>query len=392
VELGPEFVHGDPPETWGVIRAARLPVVQIDGERWRAAEHGRVVRADAMAEMDAVLEQLDPDRDPDRSFQHFLDASGFTADDRRRRMAQQYVEGFHAADPADASERSIARAENASGTAGGEHQSRVISGYSSVVRWLADGLDPERSALRLGTVVRAVRWSAGAVALDLASVLGTPLPVVQAPRALITLPLGVLQAPPSSAGAVLFSPALPPAKQEAITLLRAGSVVRLVMRFRHRFWVDDPPAGVDDLSRLTFLHSEDPWFPVMWTAYPVAAPLLVAWAGGPRARALSTLDEPALVGRALDALAASVGRPRAELEALLEGWYTHDWTGDPYARGAYSYAAVGGADAPQALGAPVDDTLYFAGEATVADGDIGTVHGAMRSGRRAAAELLAARG
>jgi monoamine oxidase len=67
----------------------------------------------------------------------------------------------------------------------------------------------------------------------------------------------------------------------------------------------------------------------------------------------------------------------------------HDWTRDPFARGAYSYIAVGGGNARTALAAPVEGTLVFAGEATSSDGQGGTVNGALETGERAAAEAAA---
>jgi monoamine oxidase len=57
-------------------------------------------------------------------------------------------------------------------------------------------------------------------------------------------------------------------------------------------------------------------------------------------------------------------------------------------RGAYSYAAVGGSGAGEELGAPVDETIFFAGEATESDGQNATVHGAIASARRVAREVL----
>jgi monoamine oxidase len=72
----------------------------------------------------------------------------------------------------------------------------------------------------------------------------------------------------------------------------------------------------------------------------------------------------------------------------MTGAYMHDWQADPFSRGAYSYAAVGGIDAARRLGAPVANTLYFAGEATNGDGYNGTVHGAIATGIRAAREVL----
>jgi monoamine oxidase len=68
--------------------------------------------------------------------------------------------------------------------------------------------------------------------------------------------------------------------------------------------------------------------------------------------------------------------------------YFHDWQHDPFSRGAYGYVPVAGLDAQLALSEPVDGTLFFAGEATSV-GHIGTVHGAIMSGQRAAREILA---
>ena len=70
---------------------------------------------------------------------------------------------------------------------------------------------------------------------------------------------------------------------------------------------------------------------------------------------------------------------------------SHNWHADPFARGAYSYAGVGGSEAGTELAVPVDGTLFFAGEATQSDGQNATVHGAIASGARAAREVLARR-
>ena len=71
--------------------------------------------------------------------------------------------------------------------------------------------------------------------------------------------------------------------------------------------------------------------------------------------------------------------------------YYHDWHRDPFARGAYSYVGVGGSTAREELGAPVEGTLFFAGEATDTEGDAATVTGALQSGERAAREIIDSR-
>jgi monoamine oxidase len=123
----------------------------------------------------------------------------------------------------------------------------------------------------------------------------------------------------------------------------------------------------------------------LWTALPERAPTLVAWAGGPRAARLAALSREAIVGRAVAAVAEIF--PRARAAERLESAHFHDWSADPFARGAYSYVTVGGRTARRRLAAPLDGTLFFAGEATD-DESAATVEGALRSGERAARDVL----
>jgi monoamine oxidase len=80
---------------------------------------------------------------------------------------------------------------------------------------------------------------------------------------------------------------------------------------------------------------------------------------------------------------------RRWLESRLEAWAWHDWQADPWARGAYAYPRVGGAGAARALARPLGGTLFFAGEAAEPD-EMGTVSGAIASGRAAARAIIRA--
>ena len=68
----------------------------------------------------------------------------------------------------------------------------------------------------------------------------------------------------------------------------------------------------------------------------------------------------------------------------------HRWGADPFARGSYSYALPGMADCRAALAAPVDDRLFFAGEAC-SYGDFSTAHGGFNTGVSAADAVIALR-
>jgi monoamine oxidase len=70
---------------------------------------------------------------------------------------------------------------------------------------------------------------------------------------------------------------------------------------------------------------------------------------------------------------------------------SHLWGRDPFSLGSYSYASPGFADCRQAFAEPVEDRLFFAGEACSTH-DFSTAHGAWHTGVKAAEQVIAARG
>jgi monoamine oxidase len=177
-------------------------------------------------------------------------------------------------------------------------------------------------------------------------------------------------------------------KRAALAALASGPALKVILRFRTPFW-DRLEAG--RYRRAGFFQAPEAAFPTFWTSLPARAPELVAWAGGPRARRMSGHAAPHLIRQALDSVQVLFGK-RVDIADEFERGYVHDWQGDPYARGAYSYVRVGGQGARKALATPLLDTLYFSGEAADYEGETGTVAGALQSGARAARALLEARG
>ncbi|HEY0780011.1 MAG TPA: NAD(P)/FAD-dependent oxidoreductase [Gemmatirosa sp.] len=407
IELGAEFVHGDPPELWAIADAAALHVIDAVEEHV-ALDGGRLVeRSDFGGETGEVLDAMTAAATradaPDVSVAAFLAARfGGPEHADSRRMATAYVEGFHAADVDDAGIQALARAERSS--SGNAAAYRIVDGYARVPEWLHDGRGTRPPLdVRLGHVVQHVAWDENGVRVNAAVADGTR--EVRAACAVVTLPLGVLATSvdgaagsgPSGNGAadgrglVRFDPPLD-AKRGAITELAMGPVARIVLRFRRRFWEDGetvPSLAPGDAGvGLAFVHTPELDVPVWWTLRAIRAPVLVAWSGASKARSLLALEPGARRACVLDALATAFGVARSTIDAEFVAAYEHDWLRDPFARGAYSYARVGGRDAFAALARPLG-ALVFAGEATVDDGDWGTVHGALRSGARAAREALA---
>jgi monoamine oxidase len=139
---------------------------------------------------------------------------------------------------------------------------------------------------------------------------------------------------------------------------------------------------------MSFLLSQDDWFPTWWTAHPMNWPIITGWAPFRAGERLSGKSRSFVEDRALQTLSALLRVGQSELERMLEGAHFHDWQTDPFSLGAYSYGKVGADGAQQALAQPIENKLFFAGEATDTSGHNGTVHGAIASGYRAASQIL----
>jgi monoamine oxidase len=269
-----------------------------------------------------------------------------------------------------------------------DKQFRIPTGYDGLVKWLRDGLDPERTELRLSTVAHELRWSAGQVTLACRTADGAALEL-EARTVIVSLPHAVLKH-----GALRIDPAVP-AKQRALEQLEAGQIFKIVMRFREAFWdkadfmASRMARGGQNGTGLNFVHSHGADLPTWWTTLPARTPLITGWGGGPRAEAILGESPEGRLDRSLATLAQVLGVRRRQLDELLDGWSSHDWRADPFSRAAYTYVGVGGNGAPAALARAVQGTLFFAGEATNGE-QIGTVAGAIASGRRAAREVLRA--
>jgi monoamine oxidase len=141
-----------------------------------------------------------------------------------------------------------------------------------------------------------------------------------------------------------------------------------------------------DPARLSFMHGPDKTFPIWWTQFPTDAPVVTAWSGGPRAETIARLSDEERLAAACRSLGSMLGMDAAAVERELVCWFRHDWSADPFALGAYSHPLAGGGKAWRDLAEPLDDTLFFAGEAT-SERHASTTHGAIESGQRAAGEI-----
>ena len=192
---------------------------------------------------------------------------------------------------------------------------------------------------------------------------------------LVTLPLGVLKA-----GSVTFAPELPAATQQAISGLEMGVLNKCYLKFAKAFW----PKDIDWMEYIPEQHGEwTEWVSLLRTT---GQPILLGFNAGDRGREIESWTDPEIVASAMETLRKLFGN---QIPAPIDFQITR-WASDPLACGSYSFNPVGAKPALRGqLAAPLNGTLFFAGEATDRD-YFGTAHGAYLSGIRAADQMLEA--
>jgi monoamine oxidase len=390
IELGAEFIHGLPPEIWKPLQANNVKIEEVRGEPW-CFRKGRLSTCDFFSEVDDILKKMD-DRLPDESFLSFLKRCCDPKNDPKKQEAYEralaYVTGFNAADPDRVGVHWLVQGMRAEEQIEGDRAFRAADGYQDLLDIFCGELARAGVHIQTEIVVDSVRWSQGHVQVE-AHRAGESQKF-EAERVLVTIPLGVMKAAADDEGAVRFIPALPQTKLDALTKLEMGKVIRVTLCFKNRFWdtIAAPGQQRKTLSAIGFLFSDDEWLPTWWTTMPRELPIITGWAPFRCAERLSGQSHSFVVDRCLQTLSKLLNTGLDQITPSLGAAYFHDWQNDPFSRGAYSYGAVGSDGAQAALARPIENTVFFAGEATDMSGHNGTVHGAIASGRRAAKEIV----
>jgi monoamine oxidase len=394
IEMGAEFIHGMPEVTWDLVRRAKLATSELAGAVLMVRDGHLTADIGAQDSVGDLLEQMaawlaQQPAGCDMSFADYLARHAPNA--ANAAAATNYVQGFNAADQQRIGVAALAKQQRAEDAIDGDRIFRMTRGYDAIPRFLADELGRAGGSVHLDKPARRIVWTRGAVRVHGVDSAGNAFEYA-ASQAVITVPLGVLQAE-----SIAFEPR-PEAVLRESHRLAMGCAVRVVLVFNSRFWRDAVrralrPDIEDRLTQLGFVFMPGETPATWWTPHPDPLPVLTAWAGGPKAevwqQSIAASPSPqAALKACLEALGMAFGMTVTELEQVLVAWYTHDWLHDEYARGAYSYVPAAALDAPDRMTVPVEGTLFFAGEHTDLEGHWGTVHAALASGVRAAAALL----
>jgi len=354
LDRGCTWIHSaDVNPLTGIARSLGFDTVIDDHDTWlylngREASDAQYDRAeDAVEALWDAIDAVPPATD--RSVYDAL-----PPDSLLDRFAHDIVGAEHAVDTRRLS------ATDANNQIGTGIDRRVPRGFGSLVA--AFGRDVP---VALATEVRRIRLTRNGVSVE------TGRGTIDARAAVVTVPVAILQE-----GRIAFDPPLPGWKRDAVEGLAMGLLNKVALRMKPGSLPAEPVSclvGSDDRTAVEL------------TLGALARDLAVGFLGGSLADALEAEGPAAARAFVLDALADVMGnQARQQIRQAV----VTEWRKDPHARGAYSAALPGFAAARAILARPVDDRLFFAGEACHTEWAT-QVSGAYLSGRRAAEQVRA---
>jgi len=234
-------------------------------------------------------------------------------------------------------------------------------GYDVLATRLSEGLD-----VRLEHEVTRVEWGRGVV-------VAVAEQEFLADQAVLTVPVGVLKS-----GELRIEPPLPQSHAVALAGLEMNAFEKVFLRFPSRFWDENVYAIRQQGKAGEWWHS---WYDLTGLH---GVPTLLTFAAGPCASAIRDWSAGRVAASVLEALRRVYGDRVEEPESVV----VTDWQHDRFARGSYAYLKVGASpEDHDRLAVPIGGVLHLAGETTWTE-DPATVTAALRSGHRAAENVL----
>jgi monoamine oxidase len=251
-----------------------------------------------------------------------------------------------------------------------DEQYRVPGGFNQLINYLEQQCNELGGLIHISSTVSKITWQR-----DDVTVFTTDQKIYNSNKVIITASLGMLQTEP----AIIFQPAIED-YVNAAKKIGFGSVIKILLEFKEAFWEEKK-------KNIGFLFANTP-IPTWWTQLPSSYPLLTGWGGGSHARHLEGKDDKTILESALQSLSIIFKKPLAEIKQLLTASLIANWRIDPFAKGAYSYSTIESARAQKLFSTPIENTIFFAGEAFYDGPSPGTVEAALVSGKNVAEKIL----
>lgn len=356
VDLGAEFLHGNPPLSLKMIKKLGVET-QSAGNRFLEIRNDRVHNPEFDSKVwDKLISDLKK-LDHDMPFQTFFDShfpdekySAF------RNSVFNLIEGYDAADPQKISAYALRDEwqEN-------DDQSRIVNRYGSLVQHLENEIVKQGGKIVFEEDVSTITCTDDEV------MIATAKREYKADKVIVTVPISVLQQ-----RRISFTPLIN-GYMNAADDIGFGGVIKFLFEFKSRFWYADNCRA--NLKEFDFILS-DAKIPTWWTQTEKESTLLTGWVAGPAALSLAKEN---LFEAAIDSLVYIFKRPASEIRSLVQKSQIVNWNEDPFSLGAYAYATPASHAAREILTTPVANRIYFAGEALSKNNTMGTVEAALQS-------------
>ena len=363
---GAEFVDGPAPYTRKLAKEAGLKVVPHDVWHWRWRD-GNLFREEGGFDsyvkiLQPKLKSLKKDMPVRQFLEMYFNGPKYAL---LRSTISRIVEEYNAADPEEISTFFLRDGWLSEGF----KQARIQGGYGALVSLLEKECRQGNVKIYLEKEVKAIDMSGGKVRVECADASS-----FEAEKVIVTVPLPLLRK-------ITYTPAISQ-KMDAISKIGYGGAIKVLLKFKDRWWIN---ATDKDLSDLFLLFNDDPI--IWWSQYPMDYPVLTGWIAGPRAGDYAHSSDEEILDATLSSLAKIFSLKKEELRKMVVLSQVFNWVADPYSQGAYSYATVETAAVMEGLERPVNNMLYFAGEAFGKE-DYASVEGALESGSHVAREVL----
>ena len=367
IELGAEEVHGEKSTWYNILKGMKTPFVnekttdyfQLDGKL--RSEDDLDKNDDDYAAAQKFVDNIGDYHGAEQSVEQYVKSQGLPV--RVHPLLNSWIGNEYGTDNSKLGVLSLAEGDQKWESG---NKNFLLKGVSmeSILQDYFKNIIPK---IKLNTPIKSINYQGDQINLVDAAQL-----TYQASFVIITVPLKILKD-----DVIQFIPKLPADKVNAIRNIGMDIGMKVILKFKKRFWADD----------LGSLYGGG-YVPEFWSTGNGRSKdntVLTAFVNGPKAAYLSSKGDQA-IQIILSELDGMYGKGIAS--GQLEKSFIMDWSKEPWIRGVYSFPSPN-SDALRAdLAKPVNNKIYFAGEAANTKGNFGSVHGAIQAAEVAVDQLI----
>ncbi|MCC6818509.1 MAG: FAD-dependent oxidoreductase [Bacteroidia bacterium] len=190
-------------------------------------------------------------------------------------------------------------------------------------------------------------------------------------QVIVTVPLSILKIKSSQAYGIAFKPSLPESKIKAMDMLGMDSSLKIFLKVNKKFWSSE--------SSSIYVNSKIGKFEILKSNASSGQYLLSATIHGENADILNNMSETEIIDLIKEEWKEQINETASK--SIIEHKVIF-WGKEKFIQGSFSYHKVGShAETRTELFRPIEDRLYFAGEACNTKNNSGTIHGAIETAK-----------